>query len=41
MITSKPGLFVISLDFELYWGVWGVATMQQYGNNILVVQQAI
>ncbi|MBK6891424.1 MAG: polysaccharide deacetylase family protein [Sphingobacteriales bacterium] len=35
------GQFVISLDFELFWGVRDVTTLQQYGNNILGVRQAI
>lgn len=35
------GKFVISLDFELMWGVRDKLTVQQYGNNILGVWQAI
>ncbi len=38
---SKTGTFVISLDFELYWGVWDVTTIEKYGKNILGVKQAI
>jgi peptidoglycan/xylan/chitin deacetylase (PgdA/CDA1 family) len=35
------GVFVISLDFELIWGVWDVATKDKYGNNILGVNEVI
>src|SRR6516162_4806698 len=33
--------FVISLDFELMWGVRDVATRETYGRNILGVRRAI
>jgi peptidoglycan/xylan/chitin deacetylase (PgdA/CDA1 family) len=38
---NKEGIFVISLDFELLWGVWDVSTIENYGNHILGVQQVI
>lgn len=39
--VSGPGTFVISLDFELMWGVRDVQTKAGYGPNILGVRQAI
>lgn len=41
MSSNKPGIFVISLDFELFWGVWDVTTKEKYGQNILGVQKAM
>lgn len=38
---SKQGIFIISLDFELNWGVHDVFTLEQYEENILGVRQAI
>lgn len=38
---AQPGTFVISLDFELMWGVRDVHTKETYGANILGVRQAI
>ncbi|RTQ50607.1 polysaccharide deacetylase [Hymenobacter gummosus] len=38
---TEPGKLVISLDFELYWGVRDQQTLQQYGANILGVRRAI
>ncbi len=38
---NKNGAFVISLDFELFWGVWDVSSIQQYGENIIAVKKAI
>jgi peptidoglycan/xylan/chitin deacetylase (PgdA/CDA1 family) len=35
------GRFVISLDFELFWGVRDKRTIESYGSNILGVQKAI
>lgn len=35
------GKFVISLDFELYWGVRDKKTIEQYGQNIKGVHKAI
>ncbi|UYZ57436.1 polysaccharide deacetylase family protein [Hymenobacter latericus] len=37
----EPGKFVISLDFELNWGVRDQQTLEQYGANILGVHKAI
>ncbi len=37
----KKGHFIISLDFELYWGVRDIQSIQTYGKNILGVHQAI
>lgn len=36
-----PGLFVISLDFELHWGVRDHSTVEDYKANLLGVRQAI
>jgi len=43
MSTSKKdkGVFVISLDFELLWGVWDVTTKENYGSHITGVKQVI
>jgi peptidoglycan/xylan/chitin deacetylase (PgdA/CDA1 family) len=38
---QNPGGFVISLDFELHWGVRDHRTVDQYRENLLGVQQAI
>ncbi len=42
---SKPdhdkGTFVISLDFELHWGVWDVLTKEKYGPHIVGVKKVI
>lgn len=35
------GTFVISLDFELMWGVWDSKTIESYGKNILEVHHVI
>ena len=35
------GKFVISLDFELMWGVRDKKTIESYGQNILGVREAI
>jgi len=37
----NKGKFVISLDFELFWGVRDVRTIREYGNNILGVYRVI
>lgn len=37
----KNGKFVISLDFELYWGVRDSRTLDEYGDHILKVWQII
>jgi peptidoglycan/xylan/chitin deacetylase (PgdA/CDA1 family) len=39
--TNDSGTFVISLDFELIWGVWDVTTKEKYGAHILGVQKVI
>lgn len=42
MPTFIPnGKFIISLDFELFWGMRDKKNLQQYGNHILGVQQVI
>jgi len=38
---NDNGVFVISLDFELLWGVWDVTTRERYGAHILGVKEAI
>ncbi|MGG9960072.1 polysaccharide deacetylase family protein [Ferruginibacter sp. SUN106] len=40
-INNDKGLFIISLDFELFWGVWDVTTREKYGDNILGVKDVI
>tara|TARA_B110000008_G_C16960780_1_gene560076 strand:+ start:360 stop:1346 length:987 start_codon:yes stop_codon:yes gene_type:complete len=37
---EKP-FFTISLDFELFWGVYDVASLKSYGRNILGGRKAI
>jgi hypothetical protein len=39
-MSNKP-LFVISLDFELYWGMFDKVTLEEYGANIKGVHTAI
>ena len=39
--SSSDSLFVISLDFELFWGVRDKRTIDEYGKNILGVRKAI
>jgi peptidoglycan/xylan/chitin deacetylase (PgdA/CDA1 family) len=38
---SNNGFFVVSLDFELYWGMFDKVTLAQYGENIRGVHEAI
>ncbi|WP_318616818.1 polysaccharide deacetylase family protein [Sporosarcina sp. YIM B06819] len=38
---SKKGIFIVSLDFELNWGVHDVFTLGHYQENIVGVRQAI
>lgn len=38
---NEKGKFVISLDFELFWGVRDVETFQSYGEHILGVWEAL
>jgi peptidoglycan/xylan/chitin deacetylase (PgdA/CDA1 family) len=40
-INNDKGSFVISLDFELLWGVWDVTTKDKYGNHIKGVKEVI
>jgi hypothetical protein len=40
-MTQNPGGFVISLDFELHWGVRDHRTVAQYRENLLGVRQAV
>ncbi len=37
----KNGAFIISLDFELYWGVRDTRSIEAYGDHILGVQKVI
>jgi len=37
----QQGLFTISLDFELFWGVKDHRTLEEYGENILGARKAI
>jgi Polysaccharide deacetylase len=39
--VADRGAFVISLDFELHWGVRDHRTVEQYRDNLLGVRQAI
>lgn len=39
--TDNRGAFVISIDFELLWGVWDVTTKQKYGTHITGVKKVI
>lgn len=39
--TGHKGAFVISLDYELLWGVWDVTTIEKYGAHIKGVKQVI
>jgi len=36
-----PGSFLISLDFELFWGMRDKTSIRSYGPNILGVRAAI
>ncbi len=40
-INNDKGKFIISLDFELFWGVWDVTSKEKYGDNILGVKHVI
>ena len=37
----SKGIFTISLDFELFWGVRDHRTLENYGENILNVHQVV
>lgn len=39
--NDHTGAFVISLDYELFWGVWDVATKEKYGAHIIGVKEVI
>ncbi|MFS0688859.1 polysaccharide deacetylase family protein [Sporosarcina sp. 179-K 8C2 HS] len=38
---SKQGAFIISLDFELNWGVHDTVSLEEYKENLLGVREAI
>ena len=38
---QAPGTFIISLDFELHWGIRDVKTVAQYRENLLGVRRAV
>lgn len=40
-MTDKNSSFVISLDFELYWGVRDNRTIESYKNNLLGVRSVV
>lgn len=40
-MNAQCGIFTISLDFELYWGVRDKRSIEQYGKNLLGVREAI
>ena len=40
-MVASPGRFVISFDFELFWGVRDTTTLARYGRNILGVRDAV
>lgn len=41
MLDNKKGIFTISLDFELFWGVRDVVNLNEYEENLKGVSQAI
>lgn len=41
MKSRRKGIFIISLDFELNWGVHDVFTVDQYGENLKGARKAI
>jgi peptidoglycan/xylan/chitin deacetylase (PgdA/CDA1 family) len=41
MTVANKGIFLISLDFELYWGVRSRLTLDQYRENLVGVRQAV
>ena len=41
MSENKQGIFTISLDFELFWGMRDKTTIENYSNNLDGVEQAI
>jgi peptidoglycan/xylan/chitin deacetylase (PgdA/CDA1 family) len=38
---QTPGTFIISLDFELHWGLRDVKTVAQYRENLIGVRRAV
>ena len=38
---GSPGTFIISLDFELHWGVRDLKTVEQYRENLIGVRRAV
>ncbi len=40
-MSTQPGFLVISLDFELFWGMFDKVTIEQYGDRILGERTAI
>ena len=38
---QAPGTFIISLDFELHWGIRDVKTVEQYRENLMGVRRAV
>ncbi len=41
MTAAKHGILLISLDFELHWGVRSRLTLEQYRENLVGVRQAV
>lgn len=39
--SNDSGVFVISIDFELLWGVWDVTSKENYGEHITGVKKVI
>lgn len=40
-MTQNKGLFIISLDFELFWGMHDVLSVKTYQDNIIGAHQAV
>lgn len=40
-MNTQPGYLVISLDFELFWGMTDATTLAEYGENVLGVRTAL
>lgn len=40
-MSAEPGVFIISLDFELFWGVRDNQTLATYGENIIGARKVI
>jgi hypothetical protein len=41
MSPLSSGILVISLDFELYWGVRDVFALEEYASNLLGVRKVV